>query len=125
MSVVLLAMMGMWAWALGKVPVEGEHGFAYKQSLAAEVQTIVGKDIDDLKKQQTTTSSKVDSIKTSLDAVLADLYSKRVFENTRKRCKAADPDERARLFNEINKDVNLYRIYSGDTGYQRPGCDEV
>lgn len=124
-SVVLLAMMGMWAWATGHAPIEGQHGFVLRQSLVGEVQTIVGKDIDDLKKQQSTTEAKVDSIKSSLDAVLADLYAKRIFENTRKRCKATDNEERARLFNEINKDVNLYRIYSGDSIYQKPTCDEV
>lgn len=123
----VIAMLGMWMWAFGKVPVEGEHGFVLKATLAADVKTIVGKDIDELKQQSAQTSTKVDQIKVALDAILADYYSKRIKDATRQRCKlgAADTAERDRLWDQINADLNLYRMYSGDQNYQRPSCSEV
>lgn len=123
----VLAMCGLWAWALGKVPIPGEHGFVYQTELKAQVQQQVGQDIDQLKKQTAETSTKVDNIKTALDQILADYYSKRVQDEVRRRCKLplTETEERARLWDQITKDVNLYRIYSGDSNYDRPSCAEV
>lgn len=125
--IVVLAMCGLWAWAFGKIPIEGQNGFVMRITLASDVQTIVGKDIDDLKKQAGETSKKVDNIKTALDQILADYYSKRVKDGVRQRCKLnpLETAERDRLWDQINKDLNLYRIYSGDTEWQRPTCGEV
>lgn len=126
--VVLLAMCGLWAWAFGKVPVEGEHGFVLRASLADGVKTIVGDDIDGLKTQSAQTSKQVTDIKIALDQILADYYSKRVKDGVRQRCKLnplLDIGERDRLWDQINKDLNLYRIYSGDITWQRPSCSEV
>lgn len=126
--VIVLAMMGLWAWAFGKVPIAAERdGFVLRISLAGDVQTIVGKDIDDLKKQGGETSKQVQDIKTALDQILADYYSKRVKDGVRQRCKLnpLDTSERDRLWDQITKDMNLYRIYSGDVEWQRPTCGEV
>lgn len=125
--VTIIGMLGLWAWAFGKVPVVGQDGFVLRVTLAGDVRTIVGKDIDDLKRQSTETAAKVDNIKISLDAILADYYSKRVKEGVRQRCKLAESaiSERDRLWDQINKDLNLYRVYSGDSQWQRPSCGEV
>lgn len=124
---IVLAMLGLWTWALGKMPIPGEHGFVYQAELKQQIQSAVGSDIDSLKTQSAETSTKVDSIKTALDQILADYYSKRVIDEVRRRCKlaAGEMDEKARLFDQINKDVNLYRIYSGDTSYVRPTCADI
>ena len=125
--VTIVGMIGLWAWAFGKVPVVGEDGFVLRVTLAKDVQTIVGGDINDLKRQSADTSKKVDNIKVALDAILADYYSKRVKEATRQRCKLPPTEtaERDRLWDQINLDLNLYRIYSGDMQWQRPSCSEV
>lgn len=125
--IVILAMCGLWAWALGQVPIPGEHGFVYQAELDQRIHTAVGQDIDSLKKETAETSTKVDSIKVALDRILADYYSKLVIDETRRRCKlpATEIDERIRLFDQINKDVNLYRIYSGDVNYLRPTCADL
>lgn len=125
--IIVIGMLGLWAWAFGKVPIDGEHGFVMRVTLATDVQTIVGKDINDLKAQSHETAQKVDNIKIALDAILADYYSKRVKDATRQRCKLAplETGERDRLWDQIGKDVNLYRIYSGDGTYQRPTCSDV
>lgn len=123
-----LVMSGLWVWAFGKAPViSNPDGFVLRVTLAGDVRTIVGKDIDDLKRQSTETAAKVDNIKISLDAILADYYSKRVKEAVRQRCKLAENaiSERDRLWDQINKDLNLYRVYSGDSQWQRPSCGEV
>jgi len=124
---VLLAMTGLWAWAFGKVPIDGEHGFVMRVTLSDDVKTIVGKDVEGLKKQSQETSQKVDNIKIALDRILADYYSKRIKDATRQRCKLplGEIAERDRLWDQINGDVNLYRQYSGDTSYQRPTCQDV
>lgn len=124
---IVLAMCGLWLWAFGKVPIEGQDGFVLRVTLASDVQTIVGKDIGDLKQQSAETSKKVDNIKVALDAILADYYSKRVKDATRQRCKLppTETGERDRLWDQIGKDLNLYRIYSGDTTFQRPTCSDV
>lgn len=126
--VLTLAMCGLWVWAFGKAPIVADQdGFVLRIHLASDVQTIVGKDIDDLKKQSADTSRKVDNIKVALDAILADYYSKRIKDATRQRCKLplAEIGERDRLWDQISKDLNLYRGYSGDTGFQRPTCQDV
>lgn len=125
--IVLLAMIGLWAWAFGMVPVTGEHGFVLRAELPLLIQAQQGHDIDELKKQAAETSTKVDNIKTALDQILADYYSKRVQDGVRRRCKLSplETEERARLWDQITRDVNLYRIYSGDSNYERPSCSEV
>lgn len=127
MIFIIIAMIGLWSWALGKVPIAGDYGFVLQADLEKRIKQTVGRDIDDLKAQSTTTSDKVDSIKTSLDAVLADLYGKRLKEGVRQRCKLPPTatEERDRLWDQINRDLNLYRKYSGDPTYVRPGCEEV
>jgi hypothetical protein len=125
--IVLLAMTGLWAWAFGKVPIPGDHGFVLRVQLAGDVQTIVGKDINDLKAASKETSEKVDNIKVALDQILADYYNKRVKDAVRQRCKLnpLETAERDRLWDQINKDWNLYRIYSGDRETPRPTCSDV
>lgn len=125
--VVVISMCGLWAWAFGQIPVEGQHGFVLKETLANDVQRIVGSDIEALKKQSATTERKVDRIKVALDRILADYYSKRIKDATRQRCKlpVGETAERDRLWDQINSDLNLYRMYSGDERYQRPTCGEV
>ncbi len=133
--ILVLGMCSLWVWAFGKVPIIAEHdGFVLRVNLPGDVQTIVGKDIDDLRKQSSETSkkidqtaSKVDNIKVALDAILADYYSKRVKEAVRQRCKLplTEIGERDRLWDQINRDLNLYRVYSGDRDWQRPSCGEV
>lgn len=123
-----LAMCGLWVWAFGKAPIVADpDGFVMQVHLAESVRTIVGKDIEDLKQQAKETSRKVDNIKTALDAILADYYIKRVRDATRKRCKLPlnETSERDRLWDQIGKDLNLYRIYSGDSTLQRPTCRDV
>lgn len=125
--IIIVAMAGLWLWAFGKVPIPGDHGFVLRVSLAGDVKTIVGDDIDDLKKQSGETSKQVNDIKMALDQILADYYSKRVKDGVRQRCKTdiLNTAERDRLWDQINKDLNLYRIYSGDMDWQRPTCSEV
>lgn len=125
--IIVLGMLGLWAWAFGQVPIAGEHGFVLKATLAGDVKTIVGNDVDDLRRQSAETSKKVDNIKVALDAILADYYSKRVKDATRQRCKLppGETGERDRLWDQIGKDLNLYRIYSGDSTFQRPTCQDV
>lgn len=123
----ILVMMGMWIWALGQIPIPGEHGFVLAAELDAVIQGKVGQDIDSLKKQSKETSTKVDNIKVALDQILADYYSKRIKDGVRQRCKLppASVEDRDRLWDQITKDVNLYKIYSGDQSYIRPTCFEV
>lgn len=126
--VIVLAMCSLWVWAFGKVPVVADpDGFVMRVHLASDVQTIVGKDIDELKHQSAKTEQKVDNIKVALDAILADYYSKRIKDATRQRCKLplGETGERDRLWDQISKDINLYRIYSGDVTFQRPTCLDV
>lgn len=125
--VIILAMAGLWSWALGFVPIPGDYGFVYKAELHDTLQKGVGQDIDQLKKQSAETSTKVDNIKTALDQILADYYSKRIKDAVRQRCKLPPTavEDRDRLWDQITKDVNLYRIYSGDGHYERPTCLEV
>lgn len=125
--IVLLAMIGLWSWAFGLVPIAGEHGFVLQAELDQRVKDGVGKDIDALKKQSAETSTKVDNIKTALDQILADYYSKRIKDAVRQRCKLPSNaiEDRDRLWDQITKDVNLYRIYSGDSNYERPTCVDV
>lgn len=125
--VSILVMVGLWTWAFGKVPIEGQEGFVMRVTLANDVKTIVGRDIDELKKQSKETSQKVDNIKVALDQILADYYSKRIKAAVRQRCKLnpLETSERDRLWDQINQDVNLYKQYSGDREYQRPTCSEV
>lgn len=126
--VITLAMCTLWVWAFGKAPIAAEQdGFVMRIHLASDVQTIVGKDIDELKKQSNDTSRKVDNIKVALDQILADYYSKRIKDATRQRCKLppAETGERDRLWDQISQDVSLYKVYSGDSGYQRPTCSDV
>lgn len=127
MVLVMIVMSGLWAWALGKVPIAGEYGFVLQAELEQKIKGAVGPDIDTLKKQSAETSKNVDSIKTSLDAVLADLYSKKIKDGVRQRCRlpVTSTEERDRLWDQISRDLNLYRKYSGDATYVRPGCDEV
>lgn len=123
----VIAMMGLWAWALGKVPIPGEHGFVFQSEVNAQIQQQVGKDIDQLKKQSAETSTKVDNIKVALDAILADYYSKRIKDAVRQRCKLppTQVEDRDRLWDQITRDVGLYRQYSGDLNYERPTCTDV
>jgi hypothetical protein len=125
--IVLLAQVGLWVWAFGKVPIPGEHGFVFKSQLAAETQTIVGQRVDELKRESRETAKKVDNIKVALDQILADYYSKRIKDAVRQRCKLhpLETAERDRLWDQINRDVTLYKMYSGDTEYIRPTCSEV
>lgn len=125
--IVVLAMCGLWVWAFGGVPIKGQDGFVLRVTLASDVQTIVGKDIDELKRQTTEMSSQTREIKTALDQILADYYAKRVKDGVRQRCKLSplDTAERDRLWDQINEDLRMYRIYSGDMDWQRPTCGEV
>lgn len=125
--IAILVMMGMWVWAVGQIPIPGEHGFVFAAELDDKIKGKVGQDIDQLKKQTAETSTKVDNIKIALDQILADYYSKRIKDAVRQRCKIplTDTAERDRLWDQMAKDVNLYRQYSGDQNYIRPSCQEV
>lgn len=125
--IIIVAMAGLWAWAFGKVPIAGDHGFVLRASLAGDVKTIVGKDVDELKAESAKTSRQVSDIKVALDQILADYYSKRIKDAVRQRCKLnpIDTGERDRLWDQINRDVYLYKQYSKDEYYTRPTCSEV
>lgn len=125
--VIILAMAGLWSWALGMVPIPGQYGFVYQAELSQKIQDGVGKDIDALKSQTRETSTKVDNIKTALDQILADYYSKRIRDGVRQRCKLPPTavEERDRLWDQVTKDLNLYHIYSGDKSFERPTCLDV
>lgn len=125
--IAVVAMMGLWLWALGKVPIPGEYGFVYQAEISKRIKLEVGQDIDQLKKQSAETSTKVDNIKVALDQILADYYSKRIKDGVRQRCKlpVTAVEDRDRLWDQITKDVNLYRMYSGDLHYERPSCSDV
>lgn len=116
-------------WALGKIPLPGEHGFAQssqvKQEVSKQVEPI-RQEVSEVKKQATEANDKITVIGTTLNTVLADVYEKRVKEGIRERCRTplSNVAARTRINDQIDRDRKEYRKYSGED-FPPKTCDEV
>lgn len=130
-AICVMLLLVFATWATGLYAFMGFPGLVK----AGEVQTMISNQTQDVKqevgkiKQQTQeTNAKVDALTGALNAVLAELFAKKIRESVRQRCKTPNENysERATINDQIYNDQREYRKYSETkSDYPLPACGEV